>query len=523
MTAADHLVIAPIVLPLVAGALMLLVDERRVGLKSALGVAASVATAALSVALLLRVDAAGTEVYRVGDWPAPFGIVLVADRLSAALVVLASALSVASALFSSARWDREGPRYHTLAQFLVVGVNGAFLTGDLFNLFVFFEVMLAASYGLALHGSGELRVRAGLKYITVNLTASLLFLVGASLIYGAIGTLNLADISARAVTATADQRSLLDAGAAVLAIAFLAKAAMWPLCFWLVPAYSAASPPAAALFAVLTKVGFYALLRIGLLLHDGPAGASAHAGWEWLRLGGFATLAFGTLGVLASQDLGRLASYSIVVSSGTLLATMGGAAAALTGAALYYLVASVLGAAALFLLREVMERGRGPGEQVLAVTAELFEADEIPRDDPLEEVGIAIPAPMAIMGVCFTCAALMVAGLPPLAGFVGKFAILHAMLAPAPVPATSWTMLALLLVSGLASMIALARVGVRRFWASPDRPVPRVGLVEMAPIVLLLSLCAALTIAAAPVLRYLNDAARALHAPSGYVERVLVP
>jgi multicomponent K+:H+ antiporter subunit D len=401
-----------------------------------------------------------------------------------------------------------------------MGVNGAFLTGDLFNLFVFVEVLLAASYGLALHGSGALRVRAGLHYIVVNLAASLLFLVGASLVYAASGTLNLADLAARAAIAAPRERVLVESAAAILGVAFLTKAGMWPLCFWLPGTYSAASAPAAALFAILTKVGVYIVLRLWLLLFSGSS-ASAGFGAAWLAAGGMATIAFGTLGVIASQNLPRLASYSILVSSGTLLAVIATGNPAVTGAALDYLVASTLAGGARFLLIEHVDRGRAPGADVLAVTAEAFAADAatVEADDTS---GVAIPAALALLGASFVACALLLAGLPPLAGFVGKFALLVALFRAQPIPATAWAMLVLLLVSGFAVVIAMGRAGVRRFWASATS-APRVRVIEMVPVACLLGLCAIFTIEAAPVMRYLGEAAKALHAPRAYVDAVLSP
>jgi multicomponent K+:H+ antiporter subunit D len=519
MSLSQHLAIVPIVLPLAAGAASLLVSERRVLLRGAISLTAVIALLAAAIGLVGLVDASGTQVYRLGDWPAPFGIVLVADRLSAIMVLLASVLGLAVLVFSLARWHRAGPRFHSLMQFLLMGVNGAFLTGDLFNLFVFFEVLLVSSYGLALHGSGAPRVRASLHYITVNLVASLLFLIGVSLMYAVTGTLNMADLALRVPAIAAQDRPLLEIGAAILGIAFLVKAGMWPLCFWLTPAYSAASAPAAALFTVLTKVGVYAVLRTWPLFFGEGTGAAALFD-RGLMVGGMATLVFGAIGVLASQQLSRLASYSLLVSSGTLLAVIGMGSAMLTSAALYYLVASTLGVAALFLLIELMERGRAPGADILAVTAEAY-VDPDEALEPEEEVGIAIPATMALLGVSFACCALMVAGLPPLAGFIGKFALLDALLNRQTITAASWTMVVMLIASGLAALIGMGRAGVRRFWASPDAAVPRVRVIEMAPIVLLLALCAALTIQAGPFMRYLSDTAQALHTPRNYIDRVL--
>jgi len=511
----EHLVVVPVVLPLAAGAAMLLLDERRHSLKAGISLGAALLLLVASVALALRADDAGPpSVYAVGDWPAPFGIVLVADRLSALMVLLSAALGLAALVFSLARWHSAGPHFHSLLHFLLAGLNGAFLTGDLFNLFVFFELLLAASYGLALHGSGARRVRASLHYIVLNLAASLLFLVGVSLMYGIAGTLNMADLAARLPRIAAEDRALLEIGAAMLGVAFLVKAGMWPLGFWLPATYAAASAPAAALFCILTKVGVYAVARVWLVVFGGGPGA------DLLVYGGMATLGFGVIGMLSSQELGRIAAYGLLVSSGTLLVGLGLGGAAATAAAIFYLVASTLGTAALFLLIELVERSREPGADVLAVTAEAFGVAGDDADEPEEEPGVAIPAAMAVLGLAFAFAALLMAGLPPMPGFVAKFAILAAVLGEEPVPGAAWALLALLLLAGLAAIIALGRVGVRVFW-SEERTAPRVRLLEFAPVAALLAACMALTIAAGPAMRYVEQAAAALHAPAGYIDEVL--
>ena len=205
------------------------------------------------------------------------------------MLLLTGVLASAAVVFSLARWHRAGAHFHSLFQFLLMGLNGAFLTGDLFNLFVFFELLLAASYGLALHGSGISRVQAGLHYIVVNLAASLLFLIGVSLIYGVSGTLNMADLALRIPNIAEEDRALLEAGAGILGMAFLLKAGMWPLCFWLPTTYAAASAPVASIFAIMTKVGAYIVLRLWLLLFgEGPERRRdwAATGWcsaGWLR------------------------------------------------------------------------------------------------------------------------------------------------------------------------------------------------------------------------------------------------
>jgi multicomponent K+:H+ antiporter subunit D len=522
----DHLVIAPIVLPLLAGAVMLLFGERGRNAKAAINVCATLGLVAVAIALVANAHASSDGVmatYRLGDWPVPFGIVLVADRLSALMLLLTSVLAAAAVVFSLARWHRAGAHFHSLFQFLLMGLNGAFLTGDLFNLFVFFELMLAASYGLALHGSGPTRVMAGLHYIVVNLAASLLFLVGVSLIYGVSGTLNMADLAARIPGIAPESRGLLEAGAAVLATAFLLKAGMWPLCFWLPTTYAATSPPVAAIFAIMTKVGAYIVLRLWLLLFGEGAGASAYFGGDVLLFGGLATVAFGAIGTLASQDLARLAAHSVLVSSGTVLAAIGMAEAGVTGGALFYMVSSTLGLGALFLLVELVERGREPAADVLAVTREAYGDDDL---DDEEEVGLAIPATMAMLGIAFIGCALVIAGLPPLSGFIAKFALLTAALNPVGsagegVRTASWALLAILILSGLAAIVAMTRAGMRSFWASPDRAVPRVRIIEMAPVAILLILCALQTVQAGSVMRYMHATAQSLHTPETYVRDVL--
>lgn len=534
--ATDHLIIAPILLPLVAGAAMLLFNERSRTLKAAANLASTFALVGIAAVLLQMADApsmgpssASVSVYRLGDWPAPFGIVLVLDRLSALMLFLTSVLAAASVVFSLAQWHRAGAHFHSLFQFLLMGLNGAFLTGDLFNLFVFFEVLLAASYGLALHGSGAPRVRAGLHYIAINLGASLLFLIGVSLIYGIAGTLNMADLATRIPNIAAENRALLETGAGVLGVAFLIKTGTWPLCFWLPETYSVAAPPVAAVFAIMTKVGVYIVLRLSLLLFTEGAGASAQFGADWVLLGGMATVGFGLIGTLASQDLARLAAYSVLVSSGTVLAATGMGQAGVTGGALYYLVSSTLGLSAFFLLIELVERGREPGQDVLAMAIEAF-GDDDEGFGPEQDIGIAIPATMALLGFSFIGCALVLAGLPPLSGFVAKFALLTAALNPpgiartgGAVSAASWAFFTVLILSGLAALIALTRAGIRTFWAPLERTVPRVRVIEIAPVIGLLLLCAIQTVQAGPIMRYMQAIAQSLHAPHGYIAGGLEP
>ncbi len=550
------LLILPVLLPLATAALMLMLGEKRRFAKTVIGMASTLLGLLLAVALLLwvdRQDAAGAQgafgVYLPGNWPVPFGIVLVVDRLSALMLVLAGSVSLAALLFAQARWHRAGVHFHPLFQLQLVGLYGAFLTADLFNLFVFFEVLLAASYGLLLHGGGGTRVRAGLHYIAINLLASLLLLIGIALLYGVTGTLNMADLAQKLPQVPASDRGLLHAGAAVLAVAFLAKAALWPLNFWLPPAYAAASAPVAALFSVLTKVGVYAVLRLWTLCFPATAGASALFGSEVLIWGGLLTLGFGAIGMMASQQLGRLAGFSVIASSGTLLAAIGFDEPGLSAGALFYLVSSTLAACALFLLVELIERARQvevdpPLPEDSDDRLPFYLDGEPPLGANLDDeeealIGRAIPGALAFLGLAFMLSALVVAGLPPLSGFIGKLAMLQAVLdvlgvrgsvaagaavgtlASTAGSTAGWTFFVLLIVSGLLSATALMRVGIRNFWAPQDRPAPRLRVVETLPIALLLGACLLLVAQAETVLGYMRATAADLHQPGRYIAAVM--
>ncbi len=517
-----HLIVTPILIPMVTAALLLFIDERNRTAKALVSLAGVILLLA-NAALLFAIESGPNgfdNVYLLGNWAAPFGIVLVIDGLSAMMLLLTSILALAALVFSLAKWHAVGAHFHSLFQLLLAGVNGALLTGDLFNLFVFFEVMLAASYGLLLHGTGTLRVKSGLHYIAVNLVAALFFLIGVSLVYGTAGTLNMADLALRMPEMEPDRLILMEAGAAVLGVAFLIKVGMWPLCFWLPTAYSAASAPVAGMFAILSKVGIYVILRLTMLLFgDGP---SAGFGAEVLLIGGMATLVFGTIGVLASQALGRLAGYSVLVSSGTLLMVLGINDGVVSSGALLYLVSSTLTISAFFMLIELVERGQDAGANVLAVTMEAYGDGE--EADIEDGNGTTMPGTMAILGICFAACGILLAGLPPLSGFISKFAMLSAMMGTGSIGQTPdlavWTLIVLVIFSGIAALISMTRAGIRTFWSSIEGAVPRVLVVELVPVMMLLSLTLVLTIQAGPAMTYMDTTIRTLANPSAYIDAV---
>ncbi len=545
-----HLPVVPIIVPLLAAAAILFLTERARVLRVAVAALSIIAQLAVAIVLLALTTEAfpdiwsrGVGAYAIGGWPAPFAIVLVIDRLTGLMLVLNAVVTLAAFVNSLAFWDRAGPHFHALLQLLAMGVNGAFLTGDLFNLFVFLEILLAASYGLLLHGSNSQRVRFGLHYIVVNLTGSLLLLIGVSLVCGVTGTLNMADLPARAAALSVTDRTLFDVAAAIIGVAFLTKAGCWPLNFWLPGTYAAASAPVAAVFAILTKVGIYALLRLGsligsadaLLHHEGSALLRPDLFRGGLYYLGFATIGFGIVGTLAAQQLSRLVGYSVIVSSGLLLMVMGLDHPPLLAPALFYLVGSVLATGAFFMLTGMTERAwRAPSRPASAAAepALLSTGGYVPFGvrrgppvpEPDAEVGVAIPAAMAFMGLMFAFCVLLVTGSPPLSGFIAKFAIISAAIQAAQTEAwapAAWVLVFVTLAAGLASLIALTRIGMRLFWSAIGRNTPRLRVLEAGPVAMLVLLCIGLTVAAGAVMRFFDSTAASLRSPQIYIETVL--
>jgi multicomponent K+:H+ antiporter subunit D len=525
--------VLPIVLPLASGALLLFLPQSRTVLRLPIALLTTFAQLAIAAYLLYRLIKPqtgllehGVEVYSLGGWVAPYGIVLVLDRLSALMLALNAAIALPIHVYSLARWDRVGVHYHSLLLFLLMGLNGAFLAGDLFNLFVFFEVLLAASYGLLMHGSNAVRVKAGLHYVAVNLVGSLIFLIGVALIYGVAGTLNMADLGMHWAAMPDAERSLFQAGVGILGIAFLIKAGVWPLNFWLPTAYSAASPPAAAMFAIMTKVGVYALLRMGSLLAQPEA--PAPFGGPWLFYGTVATIWFGIVGMLAARQLTRLVAFSVIVSSGTLLAVIALGVTSSIAPMLLYLIASVPAGAAFFLIAGMSERmrvnsvGETMAPQPTTYTAFMAgEPSEVPENE-LDEVGVAIPAALAFLGLAFVSCVILTTGLPPLVGFLAKFSMISALLGPAldESSADAWLLIVSLLVAGFAGLFALTNRGMRTFW-STGRATPRLRFIEAAPVAFLIVLCVALTILAGSAMEYLDLTAQWLQDPAAYIRAVI--
>jgi multicomponent K+:H+ antiporter subunit D len=502
----NHLAIAPVLAPFIAGALLLALRDLPMPLRRWLALLAVLAQVAIAVALLAAVAGGDILVYRLGDWPAPWGIVLVADRLAAWMVLITTLLALFALIHASDGTDRRGRHFHVLFQLQLFGLAGAFLNGDQFNLFVFFEILLIASYGLMLHGGGAERTRAGLHYVVLNLLGSTVFLFAAGLIYASLGSLNMADLAAKAAALPAANLGLARAGGLLLLAVFALKAALLPLHLWLPAAYAGTAAPVAALFAIMTKVGAYAILRADTLLFGAGSGALAGLFEPWLLPLALATLGAGTLGALAAERLGRLAAYLVVASVGTLLIAFAFGPAGIA-AGLYYLPHSTFAAALLFLLAEAVKRRR-------PVHGDSFKPDaDMPRH--------------ALWGGLFFAAAIVAAGLPPLSGFVGKFLILRA------ATGQPWVWLAILLAA-LAGLVALARAGSWLFFnaksadpalapamAPSAADEPHSAARELVAIGGLLGLVLALTLAAGPAVEFTRATAGQLADPAAYIAAVL--
>ncbi len=495
-----HWLIAPVALPLFTGALLLLVERRAPARVAPLSIASTAALLLIALALLARAADGGIDAYLLGNWRAPFGIALALDRLTALMLTLTAVVALASVLYARAADEARGAHFHPLFQFQLMGLNGAFLTADLFNLFVFFEVLLIASYGLLLHGGGAARLKAAIHYVGFNLTGSALFLIAVASLYALTGTLNMADLAQRVASLPADQAQLARAAALLLLVVFCVKAALLPLYFWLPDTYGAATAPVAALFAIMTKVGVYAVARLYTLVFGADGGVAANVAQPWLPALALATLLLGALGALAATKLRTLVAYLVIASAGTLLLGLGLGRAATVAAALFYLVNSTLVAAVLFLLIDRIGAQRA-GD---ALAPARFGAER------------------SVLGAAFFFCAVAVAGTPPLGGFLGKALLLDAALAT---PYAPWVW-AIVLVSSFGVIVALARAGSTVFWqpalpdAAPPAAAPTLPL-QAGAIGALVAALVAVAVAAQPLAAYTQAAARQLFERRAYIDAVL--
>ena len=498
-----HWIVAPVILPALVAPFIVLAARYHIGIQRVLSLAGVVALMIIAASLAWQASDGTITLYQMGDWAAPFGIVLVGDQLSTMMVLLTSVLALFVLLYAiGSGWDDRGRHFHALFQFQLMGIMGAFLTGDLFNLFVFFEVLLIASYGLMIHAGGNARLKAGVQYVLFNLIGSTLFLFALGSIYAETGTLNMADLANRVTLIGPEETVGIRIASVLLLMVFAIKAALVPLHFWLPSSYAEAPAPVAALFAIMTKVGAYAIIRVYTMIFHPELEATAGLHDLWLLPAALISLAIGMTGVLAAKKLDRVVAFSVIGSMGMVMISISLFTPESISAALYYIVHSTLAGATLFLISDLVRTGRAN----LDLTVQPVIS------------GNALTAGMFFVG------AIAMAGLPPLSGFLGKLLVLDAAFDNDKM-AWIW---AIVLGSSLISILGFARAGSIVFWKAhsvshengaevPNAPSP----LAYAAIGGLIALLVAHTVFAGQVHGYTFKMAAGLFAPEAYISTVV--
>ncbi|WP_050525367.1 monovalent cation/H+ antiporter subunit D [Pseudorhodobacter aquimaris] len=498
----NHWIIAPVILPALLAPFIVLVMRHDLSLQRIFSTCGTVVLVGISLMLLYTAATNPPEVYFLGNWDAPFGIVLVLDRLSAMMVALTAILALLVQLYAiGTSWDARGNHFHALFQFQLMGLFGAFLTGDAFNLFVFFEVLLIASYGLMIHGGGAKRLKAGVQYVAFNLVGSTLFLFALATVYSVMGTLNMADLAVKMGELPPGDAALMRVGAVLLLLVFAVKGALVPLQFWLPATYSFAPGPVAALFAVMTKVGAYAVIRVYTLIFPPDTPATGMFFADLLLPAALVTLVVGAVGVMGATGLARLVAFAAIGSMGTLFIAISQFTPEAMSAALYYMIHSTLATAALFLIVDMVQDRRGTD-----TTRGSF--------PPFAQHGL--------LSALFFAGAIAMAGMPPLSGFLGKLLVMDA--TRGPDMAMIWTAI---LITSLITIVGFSRAGSQVFWKAyatttgQARPEDKPEGLAFAMVFALLAGLVALTVMAGPVTDWLGETSAELFDRAAYIDAVL--
>jgi multicomponent Na+:H+ antiporter subunit D len=487
------LVVLPILVPLVTAIGTLLAPGRTA--RAAIAVLGTAGLLAAALALLARVWNDGIQATAVGGWPAPFGIALVADLLAAIMICLAGIVGVAVVLYSLAAIERRRERfgYHALVQVLLMGVCGAFLAGDVFNLYVWYEVMLIASFVLLTLGGRRGQMEGGVKYVTLNLMASALFLASAGLLYGFFGTLNMADLAINVHRGL--QPGLVTTVSILFLVAFGIKAAIFPLFFWLPASYHTPALPVSALFAgLLTKVGVYSLIRVFTLIFVGQPELTHRL---ILAIAGL-TMVVGVLGAATQMEIRRILSFHIVSQIGYMIMGLGLFTRLALAGSVFYLIHHIIVKTNLFLIGGLVFRLRG--------TYQLSALGGLSREAPW-------------LAGLFLVAALSLAGIPPLSGFVAKLTLVRAGL-----EAGSYVIVAAALAVSLLTLYSMTKIWGEVFWKdAPWAPAGQTspGALRVLPVTLLAALTVAIGLGAGPAFALADRAAAQLLDRDAYVRAVL--
>lgn len=498
----SQMAILPILIPLFGAMAILFAKMLNHKAQQALSVLFIIMLIVINIIVLLDVLSIGHFVYQLGDWEAPFGITFVLDSFSAMMLLLTSLLALGALWYAVIRGiDGEGVNFHVLFHLQIFGLNGAFLTGDVFNLFVFFEVLLLASYALMLHGFGKERTRFGMHYMIINLVGSTLFLFAVGALYGILGTLNIADMAVQVSNLAPEDRGVVAAAGLLLLVVFGLKAAMFPLYFWLPGAYSATSAPVAALFAIMTKVGIYSIIRVHGTIFGSEAGVLSFYYIPWVLGLGLISIALATFGAMSSKGLKEQIAYLVLASVATILIAIGiNTPEALSGA-IFYLMHSTLIAGGFFLYAGSLGVLRGEYE------------DKFVRTPSFKSI--------ILSGSIFFAFAVAILGMPPLSGFFGKMMILSGALGGS----YTWIVFTAILASSILMIIAVTRAGSLMFYhtKSDENPISNpISFAVYYPIFYLLTLATILVIFANPISEFTDQSALMLYDTASYIDKVLV-
>jgi multicomponent Na+:H+ antiporter subunit D len=489
-----HLPVVPILWPLATAVVLLLVFRGSVAAQRLVSLLSLLGLVAIEIALLVRLGGGEIAVYRLGNWEAPFGILLMADRLSAMMLLLASVTGLATLWFGF--WDMDEGRerfyFYPLFQFMLMGLNGAFLTGDIFNLFVWYEVTLISTYALLTLGSEARQLRSALPFIGLNLFASTLFLAGVGLLYGVTGTLNMAHLWQLGRSASGPTEAVMVAAAMILLVVFGVKAAVFPLHFWLPDGYPAPPVAVSAFFGgVATKVGVYSMMRVFPLVF---AEQAPLVGEVWMALGAVSMLV-GVLGAVCQTELRRLLSFHIVSQIGYLVFGLGLFSEAGLGAAIFYMLHYTVVKCALFLIAGLMERMSGQNN--------------------LKKIG-GLMETAPFLASLFFVAGLSLAGVPPWSGFFAKFVIVLA-----GFEQQRYLYSAVAVVTGFFTLFSMMKIWHMSFWGERAGQRHRLPPPMYAGVVLLVSFSVVLAVAFRPVNAFARQTASQLLEPGRYAEAVL--
>lgn len=493
----NTLLLLPILIPFLTAVVALLAWQQR-RLQRVLGVVGAAGLLGAALGLLVSVAQSGIQVVQLGNWPAPFGITLVADLFSAIMVVLAGLMGLMVAIYSLTTMDarREAFGYYPLLHILLLGVCGAFLTGDMFNLYVWFEVMLIASFVLLALGGERAQLEGAIKYVTLNLMSSALFLAAVGILYGVVGTLNMADVARQIKTV---QPGLVTTLAMLFLVAFGIKAAIFPLFFWLPASYHTPPVAVSAIFAgLLTKVGVYALIRVFTLIFIQDV---SYTHTLLLIVAGL-TMVTGVLGAAAQEEFRRILSFHIVSQIGYMLMGLALFTPLALAGSIFYIIHHIIVKTNLFLISGAVYR--------LSGTYQLKKLGGLYQSSP----GIAM---------LFLIPALSLAGIPPLSGFWAKFTLVRAGL-----ELEQYVIVITALGVGLLTLFSMTKIWAEAFWkekpAAGDDDQARTsqtGLPLLLPIFILATVTVTIGLVTEPVFRLASQAAEQLLNPAGYIQAVL--